>query len=352
MSNFGGSVLAKVGFAMKAVDPGKDGKTSLLAQEPPLIAFARQRSQRSPASLDGSPASFDAPADPSGKFILAPGARVAEHYEIGPIIGAGSMGIVYKARHVELGQPVAIKVIRPDVARDSSTWRRFSREARALAAIHNKHAVRVLDAGTLDSGLRYVVMELLTGCNLRVLLQDGKGLPVPQAVDYASQVCSALGDAHRLNIVHRDLRPENIFAAKYRALPPTIKLLDFGMALFLDDAGQLTLTGRPGISPEYLSPEQLRDPRAVDPRSDLWAVGVLLYELLAGHTPCHGQNMAQICLNIAQGALPRLDDACPHLPSGLVHVIHRCLQVDASHRPQTADDLGTALEPFSSRHFT
>lgn len=306
------------------------------------MAFARQRSRR------GAPSR--SPADPSSKLILAPGARVADHYEIGPIIGAGSMGIVYKARHVELGQPVAIKVIRPDVARNGSIWRRFSREARALAALHNKHVVRVHNSGTLESGLRYIVMELLNGCSLRALLQSGGALPTPHAVDYAIQVCSALGDAHRLNIIHRDIRPENIFLARYRATEPTIKLLDFCMALFLDDAAQLTVTGRPGASPEYLSPEQLRDPAAVDPRSDLWGVGVLLYELVAGHTPLHGANTAQICLSIAQGTLPRIEATVPGVDPALAGIIHRCLQLDPANRPQTADELGALLDPFSSRH--
>jgi serine/threonine-protein kinase len=319
------------------------GKCSALEREPPLVAFARQRSRRNGVS---SPE----PADPITKLILAPGALVADHYEVGPIIGAGSMGIVYKARHVELGQPVAIKVIRPDVSRSGSIWRRFSREARALAALHNKHVVRVHNAGTLESGLRYVVMELLNGYSLRVLLQRSKYVPAFRAVDYAMQVCSALGDAHRLNIIHRDIRPENIFLAKYRATEPTIKLLDFGMALFLDDAGQLTVTGRPGASPEYMSPEQLRDARAVDARSDLWGVGVLLYELISGHTPLHGANTAQICLNIAQGNLPRIEESCPDIDPALAAIIHRCLQLDPAERPQTADELCSLLDPFSSRH--
>lgn len=323
--------------------PEQEGESSFLSKEAPLLAFDRQRRRR--AAAGGS-----ADADPSRQLILAPGERVAEHYEVGPIIGAGATGIVYKARHVELGQLVALKVIRPDIAQDSSLWRRFSREARALAALHNKHVVRVHDAGTLETGLRYLVMELLVGCSLRAALSKGSAFTQPQIVDYAIQICSALADAHRASIVHRDIRPENIFLAQYRATEPTLKLLDFGMAIILDDKGLLTATGRAGATPEYLAPEQLRDPRAANAQSDLWAVGMLMYELLAGRAPLHGLNAAQSFARLASGSLPRIESACFGLPPQLADLIHRCLELDPARRPRDADELCLALEPFSSRH--
>lgn len=294
--------------------------------------------------------SADTDMDASGQLILAPGELVAGRYRVGQIIGAGGMGVVYKAEHIELSRPVAIKVIRPDIARNGSVWRRFAREARALAALHNKHVIRIHDAGTLDSGLRYLVMDLLVGSDLSRLIQKGGALPPSTAVDYVIQVCSALGDTHRLNIIHRDIKPANIFLARYRANEPIIKLLDFGVALFLDDAGQRTLPGHGVGSAQYLSPEQLRDPRAVDQRTDIWAVGLLLFELLSGHSPFQGLNPAQTYLSIALGPLPRIQDACPGLPAELAAVIHRCLEVDPARRPQSADELTLALEPFSSRH--
>lgn len=260
------------------------------------------------------------------------------------------MGVVYKAQHVELGTWVAFKVIRPDIARNSSVWRRFAREARALAALHNKHVVRVHDAGTLASGLRYLVMELLEGIDLRRLLQKEGPLPVERAVDYLIQVCSALGDAHRLHIIHRDVKPENLFLAQFRACEPTIKLLDFGVALFLDDTGQLTIPGRGVGSPHYLSPEQMQNPSGVDQRSDLWAVGLLMYELLAGRSPFQGMNAAQICLKITRGQMPSVAEVRAGLPPRLCAAIQRCLEVDPARRPQSADELIAELEPFSSRH--
>jgi serine/threonine-protein kinase len=281
---------------------------------------------------------------------LASGDIVAERYRIGPVIGAGGMGIVYKAQHIELGTWVAIKVIRPDIAQNSSLWRRFAREARALAALHNKHVVRVHDAGTLPSGLRYLVMELLDGTDLRRLVSERGPMPMSEAVDHVLQVCSALGDAHRLNIIHRDIKPENIFLARFRACDPTIKLLDFGVARFLDDAGQLTVPGRGVGSPRYLSPEQLQNPGSADQRSDVWGVGLLLYELLSGRSPFADLNTAQVCLTIVQGPIPTIDAACPGLPRALSAAIMRCLEIDPARRFQSADELIAALEPFSSRH--
>ena len=289
-------------------------------------------------------------AESATQPVLAQGDIVADRYQVDQVIGAGGMGIVYKARHLPLGTWVALKVIRPDIAQNSSLWRRFAREARALAALHNKHVVRVHDAGTLPTGLRYLVMELLQGTDLRRLLSEGVKMRATEAVDHVLQVCSALGDAHRLHIIHRDIKPENIFLARYRACEPTIKLLDFGVARFLDDTGQLTVPGRGVGSPRYLSPEQLSNPAAVDQRSDIWAVGLLLYELLLGRSPFYGMNTAQICLAICQGPIPALEAARAQLPPGLHAVITRCLMVDPKQRYQSADELATDLEPFSSRH--
>jgi eukaryotic-like serine/threonine-protein kinase len=260
------------------------------------------------------------------------------------------MGIVYKAKHLELDTWVAIKVIRPDIAQNSSLWRRFAREARALAALHNQNVVRVLDAGTLPSGLRYLVLELRHGTDLRRLLIERGPLPMAEAVDYVLQVCSALGDAHRLQIIHRDIKPENIFLAQFRACEPTIKLLDFGVARFLDDKGQLTVPGRGVGSPHYLSPEQIISPGSADQRSDIWGVGLLLYELISGRSPFEGMNTAKACLSICQGSFQSIASLCPNLPPALCGAIMHCLEPDPNGRFPSADELSAALEPFSSRH--
>jgi eukaryotic-like serine/threonine-protein kinase len=331
---------------MKSVDHGQDRSSSLfLDKEAALLAFARQRRRRSSVSSPRQEAS-----DPS---ILAPGVRIGESYEVGPIIGAGPLGIVYKARHLERGELVAVQVLRPDRTQNSSAWLRFERESRALAALHNPHVVEVHEAGMLDSGLRYLVMELLTGCTLRVLLGNGPVEPA-LAAEYGLQLCSALSDAHRANIIHRDIRPENVFVVKRGEGEPSVKLTGFGMALFLDDGQHYTVTRRSSARPDYLAPEQLQEPSVVDTRSDVWAVGMTLYELVAGRTPFFGKNIAQTCLQIAAGDIPRVEvicpeTVCPRVMGGIAGVIHRCLQLDPGQRYASVDELARALEPFTGR---
>ena len=335
---------------------GTDGTPPVpLARIAATPALPLTRSIASPgrtATLIGplSPAPVPITRSATPPSPLALGDVVAERYRIEAVIGSGGMGIVYEAKHVSLGTKVAVKVIRPDIAQNSSLWKRFAREARALAALHNKHVVRVHDAGTLPSGLRYLVMELLIGTDLRRLLQEAGPMPAARAVDYVLQVCSALGDAHRLHIIHRDVKPENIFLARYRAAEPTIKLLDFGVARFLDEGGQLTMPGSGVGSPRYLSPEQVQTPNAIDQRSDLWGVGLLLYELLTGLSPFAGMNTAQMCLAICRGPIPAIESLRRDLPAGLVRAIRSCLEIDPAQRVASADELSAALEPYSSRH--
>jgi len=316
------------------VEPEPARESAFLAEELALRTFARQRRLR--------PARPAQPRGASEPLVLAPGALVAERYEVGPIIGAGALGIVYKARQVGLERLVALKVIRPDAARDAAAIRHFAREARALSALHNEHIVRVHDAGTLGSGLPYLVMELLEGSTLRGVLDSGP-LPPQLAVDVALQVCSALADAHHASIIHRDVRPENVFLARYSNTGAVAKLLDFGMAIFAQDAGNCTKTRRGGPGPDYLSPEQLLDAYAVDTRSDLWVVGVLLYEMIAGVTPFAGSNKLQTCLHIAQGSVRPLAASCPEVQA-IAPVIQHCLQVDPDRRPVSAEALGLELE--------
>lgn len=343
---------SEVVVSSKTVEDEPALPSAFLSEEAALQQFERQQSARQQRSSSGPGAVSTAntiSTMPGEPFILAPGDRVGEHYEVGPIVGAGKLGIIYKARHVQLGRFVALKVIRPDITRDGVAWRHFAREARALSELHHEHIVGIQDVGTLPSGLCYLVMELLEGSPLRGLLEAGP-VPPAQAVTLALQVCSALSEAHRSNIIHRDVRPENIFLARNRTTEASVKLLDFGMAIFLDDAGQCTATRRNRKAPDNLSPEQLQDPYAVDARSDLWAVGMVLYEMIAGRTPFRGLNTLQTCLQIAGGTIPRIEAICPDVPAGVAEAIHRCLQVDRARRPPSADALSSMLEPFSSRH--
>ena len=281
---------------------------------------------------------------------LAAGDLVAGTYRVGPLIGTRGTSLVYRVEHVGLGTSYALEVLHPGSTPSQLSWRRFAREVRALSALHNKHVVRVHDADTLPSGSRYLVTDLLDGTDLRSLLSQEGALPLELAVEYICQVCSALGDAHRLGIVHRDVKPENMFLARYRSASPVIKLRDFGMALFLADTETATILGCGVPSPQYLSPEQLRNPNAVDERSDIWAVGLCLFELLAGRSPFVGLNAAQIVRRISQGEVPGSLELDGLAPPALTRIVRRCLEGDPALRPATAEHVIRELEPFSARH--
>jgi eukaryotic-like serine/threonine-protein kinase len=289
------------------------------------------------------------PAAGRVRHFVKPGEMVAGRYRVGEFVAVTPRGTFYRAKHASLGFSVMLQVMGPEVARDSLTWRRFARELRALGALHNQHVVRVHDAGTLpSSGVRFLITEPMEGEDLATVLSRGP-LPVEVAVDYVCQLCSVLSDAHGLGMVHRNVRPENVFLARSRAAQPVVKLLDFGVTLFLSDSGQLTIPGCGVVSPAYLSPEQLRNPNAVDHRSDIWAVGLLAFEALVGHSPFNGFSTAQTLRALLEGPMPLLPLSCPGIPRGLAAAVQQCLERDPARRPGSADELIRMLEPFSSR---
>lgn len=290
------------------------------------------------------------PALSKTSSTLAPGDIVADHYRVGPLLGTRGTSLVYRVEHIVLGTSYALEVLHPGSAPSQLSWRRFAREVRALSALHNKHVVRVHDADTLPSGSRYLVTDLLDGTDLRSLLDRQGALPQELAVEYICQICSALGDAHRLGIVHRDVKPQNMFLARYRSGASVIKLRDFCMALFLSDTEAATILGCGVASPNYLSPEQLRNPNAVDERSDIWAVGLSLFELLTGRSPFVGLNAAQVVRTISQGELSRTLELGGLVSPGVEALVRRCLECDPALRPATAEHVIRELEPFSARH--
>jgi len=293
------------------------------------------------------------PGEPSARLanrqFVAPGEIIAGRYLVGDLIGASHKARVYRAKHMGLGFPVSLQVLGPDVARNSLTWRRFGRELIALGALHNEHVVRIYDAGTLPSGVRFLITEQLEGTDLASVLKKQGPLSPEVAADRVCQVCSALADAHRLGIVHRNVRPENVFLARSRAEQPVVKLLDFGVALFLEDPGQITIPGCGWVSPAYLSPEQLRNPNAVDQRSDIWSVGLLLFEVLLGRSPFSGFDPAQVLRALSEGPVPLLPLSCSVVPASLAALVQQCLERDPEQRPRSAEEVMRRLEPFSSR---
>ncbi|HZF52614.1 MAG TPA: serine/threonine-protein kinase [Polyangiaceae bacterium] len=284
------------------------------------------------------------------------GEIIAGKFKVERVLGQGGMGVVLAARHIELRQPVAIKFLLPQALQLPDASARFLREARAAAAIESEHVARVLDVGTLETGAPYMVMEYLTGRNLKEVLQAHAHLPVEEAVDYVIQVCRALGVAHSLGIVHRDLKPANLFLAERADGSKVVKVLDFGLSKVTAGGDGvpveqgLTATHVVVGTPHYMPPEQLRSLKYVDARGDLWALGVILYELITGQKPFDGSSMPEVFAMIIAGVPPPIRPIQPDVTRELEELILRCLEKDPSRRIQTVQELSASLEPFGFQH--
>lgn len=285
---------------------------------------------------------------------IAEGDVIAGKYRVEGMVAVGGMGVVVSATHLALGQIVAIKVLLPLEANDdsSSAIPRFLREARAAAALKSEHVVRIFDVDTLPSGLPYMVMELLSGQDLRRVVKLGGPLPVERAVDFVLQAADAIGEAHAAGIVHRDLKPSNLFLTQRTDGRPWVKVLDFGISKASHDPltdTALTVSRAMIGSPMYMSPEQVRDAKSVDGRSDIWSLGVILHELLSGKSAFRGESLPAICAAIAADQPESLAQARPDLPPELLAIAARCLEKDPARRFQTVDELRGALLPFLGR---
>src|SRR5580704_14011169 len=203
---------------------------------------------------------------------------LAGKYKVERLLGAGGMGVVVAARHLQLDQLVALKFVLPKALEDKSMTERFLREAKAAVRLKSEHVAKVLDVGTLDSGAPYIVMEYLEGTNLAEVIAIQAPLAADVACDYLIQACEALSEAHTLGIVHRDLKPQNLFLTKGVGGAPLVKVLDFGISKIKQPEGAHNLTQTATVigSPLYMAPEQMRSARNADQRSDIWALGVVL----------------------------------------------------------------------------
>ncbi|MCU0694028.1 MAG: serine/threonine protein kinase, partial [Polyangiaceae bacterium] len=276
----------------------------------------------------------------------------AGKYRVERVIGAGGMGVVVSAEHIELHQRVALKFLKPEAAKKPDLVERFLREARAATRIRSEHVVRVLDVGRLDDGLPFLVMEFLEGVDLGERLQRGGALPVPDAVESILHACEALAIAHAQGIVHRDIKPANLFQARRPDGTPLIKLVDFGIskaALTGPLGEELALTGSQSVvgSPLYMSPEAMRSARRIDPRSDIWSLGVVLYELLTAELAFTGESIAEVCVAVMHTEPASLRLISPSIPDGLDSVVRRCLAKKPDDRFQTTADLAEGLLPFA-----
>ena len=274
-----------------------------------------------------------------------PGDVIAERFRVDRVIGRGGFGLVVAAFHLHLEELVAIKVLRPDLVESEDIVSRFLREARACVRLRSEHIARVMDAGRLDGGTPYIVMEYLDGEDLERLVRRRKRLPSAEAVGYILQACQGVAVAHDSDIIHRDLKPANLFLTTGPQGQPLIKLLDFGIAKaqwLREQSAQPTATGVSMGSPSFMAPEQVRSAKHVDVRADIWGLGATLYFLLSGRSPFRGSFLPDVYLKILEQDPDALDaDVAPALAS----VISCCLSKSPDDRYPDVPALRAARIP-------
>jgi serine/threonine-protein kinase len=299
----------------------------------------------------GDPAAADAMAL---EGVPGVGAIIDAKYEVERLLGVGGMGVVVAARHIQLGQRVAIKFMRGITTEDASAVGRFLREARSVVALSSEHVAKVVDVGTTDTGAPFIVMEYLSGIDLGELLRQYGPMTPTDAVNAILQACEAIAEAHAVGIIHRDLKPANLFVTRRVDGSPLVKVLDFGISKRSDfDAalGRSTLTPSGYLmgSPAYMSPEQVRNPKAVDGRTDIWAMGVILYEVLSGSAPFSGETVGETLARIVSEPPRPIRSIRPEVPDGLAQVISQCLDRALDQRIKTIGELAVKLSPFAPR---
>ncbi len=275
----------------------------------------------------------------------------AGKYTVERVLGVGGMGYVLAATHLQLHKRVAIKMLLPSHAADPSATERFLREARAAVKIQSAHCVRVLDVGELPDRTPFIVLEYLDGHDLDGVLKARGKLPVELAVDYVLQASEAVAEAHSLKIIHRDLKPANLFLQRLGNGDELVKVLDFGISKMSGPAeGSMSMTRTSAMmgSPLYMSPEQLKSSKNVDERADQWALGVILYELIAGVVPFQADTMAELGALVLSGATPWLADVAPDAPPDLCGIVATCMRVRPQDRFANLADFADAIAPFGT----
>ncbi len=283
--------------------------------------------------------------------IPNPGEILAGRFRVDRVLGIGGMGVVVAAEHVQLRQPVAVKLLRADIAEEPNAVARFLREARAMGALRGENVVRVIDVGTLESGRPYMVMEFLRGRDLGEVLHERGRLTISDAADYVLQACEGIVEAHGVGIIHRDLKPPNLFLTKRPDGSALVKVLDFGVSKVVDaswDGQSLTDTATILGSPAYMSPEQIRSSKTVDVRTDVWALGVCLYKLVSGVPPFDADTAAGFCAAILLESPAPLRTHAADVPPAFEAIVMRCLQKDVTQRFNDVGELASALRAFAS----
>lgn len=275
---------------------------------------------------------------------FAPGHLIADKFRVVRELGRGGMGVVLAADHLELQQTVAVKLMK--ASGNAVALERFKREARLVARLRSQHVCRVFDVGTLDSGEPFIVMEMLEGGDLGEVLDQQGPLTVAQVAEYVVQALDAIGEAHLLGVVHRDIKPGNLFLARGVDGAPFVKVLDFGISKASGQDDGLTATGELIGSPRFMAPEQMKKAADVDTRADVWALGAVMYELLAGAPAFDADTVAELLVLILQEEPEPLASARRDLPPAFVAVVERCLRKSPVERFANVAELALALEPF------
>ncbi len=280
--------------------------------------------------------------------MFSTGQRIGGKYEIERVLGEGGMGVVVAARHTGLGQRVALKFLKPELLSHEVIVERFKREARAASRIESDHVARVMDVDTTPDGVPFMVMELLEGSDFSAVRRRGAPLDVGDAARVIMDACEAIGEAHRLGIVHRDIKPANIFLARRADGRTRVKVLDFGISKMTGD-GEMNVTKTSSFmgSAEYMSPEQMLGTRDVDARTDVWALGVTLFELVTASVPFPADSIPRVCAMVLAQAPVVPSSVRPSIPPALDAIILRCLEKERENRYASVAELAAALAPFA-----
>jgi serine/threonine-protein kinase len=281
------------------------------------------------------------PSSVSDKENLT-GQLIDGRYQIDYVLGVGSMGIVYGARHAAVGKLVAIKALRAHLASDAEAIQRFNAEATAATSIGNQHIVETFDFGRLPDGTAYMVMEYLEGRSLAELIEGFSPLPLARITKIGLQIAEALNAAHLAGIVHRDLKPDNIFLCERDADPDFVKILDFGIAKFGVSQARLTQAGAVFGTPAYMSPEQALG-KATDGRTDVYALGVMLYEMACGRVPFSGENAIAVLSMHANEEPEPLSARKPDVSPELEAIVNKCLKKELEARYTSMAELAADL---------
>jgi serine/threonine-protein kinase len=288
---------------------------------------------------------------PNLQLPVKEGDIVDGKYRVESVLGVGGMGAVLAAAHLQLGHRVAIKVLLSGPDSGPVARERFLREAKAAAILRSEHVARVSDVGTFSDGTPFMVLEYLDGQDLGDLVERTGALRVALAVDYVLQACDAVIEAHAHGIVHRDLKPQNLFLTRRPNGSALVKVLDFGISKQTTpalDRGALTRTSDVVGSPLFMSPEQIRNAKDVDERTDIWALGIILYELISGRVPFEATTLPQLCSMVLEQAAPPLRAIRPDVPEELDSVVLRCLNKAPEDRYPDVQSLMVALMPFAN----